>query len=95
MSEFEFLEDDEQVVSAGSAPTWNGNFHIGRGWKGNEIENNCPCEISEKCGLVTIVDPECVEHQKHKNMRQMHAADQCGVPEEQQGWQRNSRNSRW
>ena len=58
----------------------SGDMHIGRSWKGHEIEDDCPCP-KEPCGLVSLakVDPDCPQHSiaAGKTMRQSHPASSC------------------
>jgi hypothetical protein len=57
-----------------------GDFHVGRTWKGHEVEDGCPCP-KEPCGLVSLakVDPDCPQHSiaAGKTMRQSHPASSC------------------
>lgn len=56
------------------------SVHMGRSWRGNELEQECPCP-KERCGLVadSKVHPDCPQHAMlaAKTMRQAHYADEC------------------
>ena len=54
--------------------------HMGRGWSGTRIEDECPCPQAP-CGLVNSsdTDPACEHHpmSRNKSMRQGHRSDEC------------------
>lgn len=56
------------------------NFHVGRGWEGHVMEDECPCP-QEPCGLVATnrADPKCLHHPiaRSKTMRQGHQEGNC------------------
>lgn len=56
------------------------DWHIGRGFTGTRVEDNCPCP-KEPCGLVAQprAVPHCDQHRPGscKTIRQSHPADRC------------------
>ena len=59
-----------------------GDVHVGRAWRGTELEDKCPCP-KEPCGLVALskVDPDCPQHSlaAGKTLRQSHFASLCAT----------------
>lgn len=57
--------------------------HIGRGWRGTDLEDGCPCPKAP-CGLVPAdqIDPACPQHgfDSAKTIRQNHAPEDCPGP---------------
>lgn len=53
-------------------------LHLGRAWRGHEIEDACPCEQAP-CGLVAFFTQGCEHHDPAfiKTMRQGHTAGNC------------------
>lgn len=56
------------------------DIHIGRGWSGQEMEDECPCKQAP-CGLVILRESlmECGQHHWSglKTIRQSHPAGEC------------------
>lgn len=55
-------------------------MHIGRGWTGNSLEQDCPCPKAA-CGLVKTIEPlynnGCEQHSGMKTLRQIHSEENC------------------
>lgn len=71
--------DDYLTAFATPSPTVVTGMHVGRSWRGNLLERDCPCEKAP-CGLIKSESAvACPEHSvvAMKTIRQAHRAEAC------------------